>query len=158
MVELIVVMVLIGILGAIAGARFFDRRDFDVAAFADQSRAVLQFAQKTAIAQNRPVFVRFGADSISLCFNTSSPCEQQVQSPYPISPEGSCDSRSWYCLHRPANVNYTVSTGLMSFDALGRPFSGETSTGASVNVALNVSAGAGAPTAIIVEQETGYVH
>jgi MSHA pilin protein MshC len=161
LVELIVVMVLIGILGAIAGARFFDRGGFDEAAFSDQARAILRFAQKAAIAQNRPVFVQFNSDSISLCFNTSNPCNQQVQSPYPINPEGACNAQAWFCLNRPGNVSYTVSLGAtpryMSFDALGRPF-GDGNAIQTVQVMLNISAGATAPTSIIVEPETGYVH
>jgi MSHA pilin protein MshC len=163
MVELIVVMVLIGILGAVAGARFFDRRAFDTAEFAEQSRAMLRYAQKVAIAQNRPVFVRFDGGAISLCFDNSAPCaaNQQVHAPGAANSgtDGTyCTSSAWACERRPKNVTYTLSLGdmprLVFFDALGRPF--DTVTNQTVGFTLTIS-GDGSSTPINVAPETGYV-
>jgi MSHA pilin protein MshC len=161
MVELIVVIILIGILGAIGAARFFDRSGFDTAAFSTQAAAALRFAQKTAIAQNRPVTVLLNADSIALCYSSSSPCPggQQVTAPFSISTDGSiCTSAGWYCLRRPSAVNYSANTGIpssISFDALGRPSSGGTHTTSVVNLSFTEGASSNQ---VNVEPETGYVH
>jgi MSHA pilin protein MshC len=163
MVELIVVMVLVGILGAIGAARFFDRRAFDTAEFAEQSRTMLRYAQKVAIAQNRPVFVRFDSESISLCFNSEAPCapNQQVHAPGASNSAADgiyCTSSAWACERRPRNSAYTVSLGgmprLMFFDALGRPF--DAATNQPVGFTLTIS-GDGSSTPINVASETGYV-
>jgi MSHA pilin protein MshC len=50
MVELIMVIVLIGILAAVAGPRFFDRRVFDERLFYEESLTAVRFAQKLAVA------------------------------------------------------------------------------------------------------------
>ena len=57
MVELIMVIVIVGVLAAVAASRFFVRTGFDVAAFAEQVRAMARYAQKLAVAQNRVVWV-----------------------------------------------------------------------------------------------------
>jgi MSHA pilin protein MshC len=167
MVELIVVMVLIGILGTIAANRFFDRGAFDSVSFADQAAAALRFAQKAAIAQNRPVYVRFNGQSISLCFDTSAPCDavHQVLAPFSVSTDSTdCTSATWYCIRRPATMTYTVSLGAVSlsgsryayFDALGRPFidsAGTQTTGMTLDIAGN-----GSSAQVNVAPETGYVY
>jgi MSHA pilin protein MshC len=163
LVELIVVMVLIGILSAIAGARYFDRRAFDTAEFAEQSRAMLRYAQKVAIAQNRPVFVLFSPQSISLCFDNRAPCATDQQVPAPGAANSGtggadCASPTWACERRPPNLSYTVSLGdmprLVYFDALGRPFDAVTDQGAGFIVTIT---GDGNANVVNVALETGYV-
>jgi MSHA pilin protein MshC len=161
MVELIVVMVLIGILGAIAGARFFDRRAFDTGEFAEQARAMLRYAQKEAIAQNRPVYVRLDGSGISLCFENAVSCQaaQRVLAPGGSNSGSSatksyCGSSVWYCEARPESITYTSSVSNLYFDALGRPF--DASGVNFAGLALNIS-GDGGTTTISVSPETGYV-
>lgn len=164
MVEMIVVIILIGILGAIGAARFFDRATFDAAGFADQAAAALRYAQKQAIAQNRPVTVRFDSGSVSLCFDSSSPCGQQVPAPFSL-PTGTtyCAAPGWYCVLRPVSVSYTVSLGdisttphFLSFDALGRPRGDDADLSSVMTLTV---VGGGAPNRQLnVEPETGYVH
>ena len=64
MVELIVMLVLIGILGTIAGSRFYDTQVFEARTYADQAKALIRYAQKLAISQNRNVFVRSDRKSV----------------------------------------------------------------------------------------------
>jgi MSHA pilin protein MshC len=167
MVELIVVIILTGILGAVGASRFFDRAVFDTSSFASQAAAAMRFAQKEAIAQNRPVTVRFDGTSISLCFDTSSPCVagKQVASPFAASTDSTyCSSARWYCIRRPDTVTYSLSLGsvsasapaFVSFDALGRPSSGGTALGTVTT--LTVNGGAGNSSVVSLEPETGYVH
>jgi MSHA pilin protein MshC len=164
LVELIVVMVLIGILGAVAGARFFDRRAFDTAEFAEQARAMLRYAQKEAIAQNRPVYVRLDGNGISLCFNSAVPCPAAPTDQRVLAPGGAnsgssatmnyCGASVWYCEARPETVTYASTLSNFYFDALGRPF--DTSGAVFAGLAINI-AGDGGTTTISVSPETGYV-
>lgn len=55
LVELITVMVIIGILAVAVLPRFFTVSEFEDRGSADQVRSMLRFAQKTAIAQHRPI-------------------------------------------------------------------------------------------------------
>ena len=57
LVELITIMVILGILAAVAVPRFFDRGTFDSRRFSEEVRATLRLAQKLAIAQRRNVCV-----------------------------------------------------------------------------------------------------
>lgn len=50
LVELILVLVVIGVLAAVVGPRFFDRAVFDERAAAEELRSGLRYAQKLAIA------------------------------------------------------------------------------------------------------------
>lgn len=164
MVELIVVMVLIGILGAVGAARFFDRTGFDADEFTEQARAMLRYAQKAAIAQNRPVYVRMDRDSIGLCFANAVPCAPADQV---LAPSGSnsgsaatkanCGSATWYCEGRPDGVSYTFSlpASAIYFDALGRPHDVADAAGFP-GLNLNIS-GDGIARVVSVAPETGYV-
>ena len=71
LVELVIVIVIMGIMGAVAASRYFDRSSFDASAYTEQVRAMLRYGQKVAIAQNRPVFVRLDGSSVALCFTSS---------------------------------------------------------------------------------------
>ncbi|MNZ52972.1 hypothetical protein D3C78_708370 [compost metagenome] len=62
LVELILVIVVIGILAAVVGPRFFDRAVFDERMYAEEVRASLRHAQKLALASGCRVQVRFASD------------------------------------------------------------------------------------------------
>jgi MSHA pilin protein MshC len=177
LVELIVIMVLIGILGAVVAPKFFERQSFDARTFVDQTQFMLRYAQKLAIAQNRPVYVRFNGTSIALCFNY--PADAACTMPNRVIPPASINSGSyatlaacnnvtaWYCEGLPAGISYTVSPALNSpddyfyFDGLGKPFAAAdvaptpVSTFSSLRVRIT---GDGANHDVFVEPETGYVH
>ena len=55
MVELIVVIVIAGILAAVVGPRFFDRRVFDERLFFEESLSAARYAQKLAVANGCPI-------------------------------------------------------------------------------------------------------
>lgn len=174
MVELIVVMILIGILGAIGAARFFSRTGFDTAAYAEQSAGMLRYAQKLAVAQNRNVFVQAGTQGIRLCYTGATPCGSAQRVPAPAGDnsgttatrafcsESGAYVRDWYCEAVPTGVAMTLAPatgGTFYFNALGRPYlaadTGSDSTFAGL--ALTV-AGDGVTRTITVAQETGYVY
>ena len=59
--ELIVVIMIVGILGAIAMPRFFDNRSFQERGYYENLTAGLKFAQKLAVASGCPVRVQVDA-------------------------------------------------------------------------------------------------
>ena len=177
MVELIVVMILVGILGAIGAARFFNRSGFDLAAYAEQLRAMTRYAQKLAVAQHREVFVLGGADGFALCYANAAPCPaaQLVLAPGGAN-SGSAATRAfcmtggayaanWYCEGRPDGVTLApAAIPAFYFNALGKPFlaadlpaGGAPSVDSSfATTTLNFS-GDGATIPVTIYQETGYV-
>ncbi len=179
MVELIVVVLLLGILSGIGLNRFFDSNTFDSAAYADQTKALLRYAQKVAVTQNRPVYVRLDGNSVALCFNYQAnpgcPVVNQVQ-PASGSNSGSSGTRSycqvagvavsnWACEGRPAALNMVILPALAAsyfyFDALGVPYASTDAAGtlASSFVTLQLTiAGGTSSHSVTVERETGYVH
>lgn len=134
--ELITVMVIIGIVAAVAIPRFFDRNTFDSRGFHDQVISTLRYAQKAAIAQHSYVCVGYATNSISLTYGTTAACGSNLTSPTGQTP---------YTVTAPSGVTLSGGTAF-NFDALGRP---------SAAQSISVS---GFSSVITVEAETGYVH
>lgn len=165
MVELIVIIVLIGILGAVAGNRFFNRLAYDVPSAAEQARAMLRYAQKVAIARNAPVYVRFEPNRMSLC-NADLPggctAQQMVANPggFATGDDATrthCGTANWYCIGRPAALVVSLSPAVnwLQFDGLGRP---SRPGGAAGGITLTFSAAGVAGSQVVsVAEETGYV-
>jgi len=137
MIELVVVIVIVGLLAAIIGPRMFGRDAFDQRGFADQVRAALQFARKSAVAQRRDVCVIVSAAGVSL--RNLSCGGSALTNPA---------TGNAFDLSAPSGVVLSPDVNLV-FDALGRLSS--PTFGASISVT-----GIAAP--ILVERETGYVH
>jgi MSHA pilin protein MshC len=70
MTELVTIMVIIGVLAAVAMPRFFESDPFRNRAATDQSRAALRYAQKAAIAARAPVTVTFSNGDPANCSAT----------------------------------------------------------------------------------------
>jgi MSHA pilin protein MshC len=146
LVELIAVMVIIGVLAAVALPRFFIRGSFDSRAFYDQVISSLRYAQKTAIAQHRNVCVTFSAPAPSTVTLTiaslngpASLCDTALNSP---------TGAPAYVITAPLAITGSAFVGIPAnfiFNALGRP---------SAPQIITVS-GYAAP--ITVNAETGYV-
>ncbi|MDL2353621.1 MAG: prepilin-type N-terminal cleavage/methylation domain-containing protein [Pseudomonadota bacterium] len=171
LVELVVVMVLIGILGAVASARYFDSTGFDAAAYTGQTRTMLRYAQKAAIAQHRPVYVVLSSRRIALCVNyrSDATCGGTNRLLAPAGNSGAkatlaaCGAADWYCEATPAGLAYAVQgagAAYFFFDALGRPFAaadpypGEPASFAGLVLRIT---GDGQNHDVTVSQESGYV-
>ncbi|WP_219136544.1 Tfp pilus assembly protein FimT/FimU [Janthinobacterium sp. UMAB-60] len=168
LIELIVVLVVGGLLAAVAMPRFFQQESFDARSFADQNVSMLRYAQKLAIAQNRPVFVQLDGTRIALCFNTACDAANRV-----LPPAGGNSGRSatlsacanttaWLCEAAPGKISYSVpqEAAAFYFNALGRPYKSTDTEPVSsfpARVSIGISGG-GIPRTIVVEGETGYVH
>lgn len=143
MVELVTVIVIVGIMGALAAPRFFDRNTFDSRGFYDQVISTLRYAQKAAIAQHRFVCVAFSANSITLTVDPVSPGTAHPAATCPGNNLSSPDGRVPYSVTSPG-ANVTLSGYAdFNFDALGR---------ASNTVAITVDS-----YTINIDRETGYV-
>lgn len=98
LVELITVMVIVGILAVAVLPRFFTVSDFEDRGSADQVKALLQFARKTAVAQHHNV-------SVAISGGAATPDCTTVLT-----------GMSLTCA-----VKSTAPTKTVTFDALGRP-------------------------------------
>ena len=66
LIELITVLILVGILAVTALPRMFDRNTFESRGFFDETKSILRYAQKSAIAQRRDVCVTFAGTGAAL--------------------------------------------------------------------------------------------
>lgn len=158
LVELVLVLILVGILSLYALPRFFDRNTFDTRAFSDNARATVRYAQKTAIAQNRPVFVNFSGGRLALCFDAA--CSNPVRAPANRPAVVVCsNSTTWMCEALPADVTIAPANQIFYFNALGRPFkNGDTDPNSTFTLLAITLTGSGYNSTITIEPETGYVH
>lgn len=174
LVELVTVLVIVGVLGAIGAARWFDRTSFDADAFTQQARAMIRYGQKVAIAQHRPVYVRLDGTSVALCFDTLCTDAERLLAPSGTNSgdvatvEACMGSTTWYCAGQPRGITYTLvpaseyagAINYFYFDAQGKPYAGgDPLTQAQSNfqrLQVNI-AGDGLARSITVEPETGYV-
>lgn len=165
LVELIAVIIIVGILGSFAAGRFFGRASFDSIAFADQSAALLRYAQKVAIAQNRNVYARVQANGVALCYDSACSLGNRVTAPgetnsNSAATRATCADSNWACEAPPAQVTITP-LALFYFDALGKPFLASdvppTAVSNFTTRMITVEA-SGSKRFITVEMETGYVH
>lgn len=171
LVELVIVIVVTGILGAVAAPRFFDRGSFDSLAVNDQFKSLLRYGQKIAIAQGRVVFVNVASSGISLCYDAA--CTSRV---VPASGNNSGSSAAkafcgavsaWACEGVTAGVTVTAPPAIGNFsktfyfDATGKPFLtadlSPTLTSTFSRLTLTF-VGGGNTKSVYVEAETGYVN
>ena len=139
LVELVVILIVLGILAVFAMPRFAGREPFDARAFHDSTLAALRYAQKTAIAQRRPVCVSFSANSLTLSIAENF--------------AGDCDTP----LYRPdkPEQSYTLTAAAQAaFSPVPKNFSFQPSGDASARQEIRVQ---DRPLPIIVEA-LGYVH
>ena len=172
LVELVAILIILGILSAVALPRFFDRQVFDSRSFFDQSQSMMGFAQKLAIAQNREVYVRLDGSSFALCFSAfaaDGSCPAQVLAPGGKNGGSSAtlaacgNATSWYCEAIPSGMTYGASPSpairLFYFSALGKPYLLNDVIPNSSFSTLDLSLTGGSLTRhLFIERETGYVH
>lgn len=142
MVELILVMVIAGILAAVAVPRMVGRSSFDARGFTDELASSVRFAQKLAVSQRREVYVLLTATDATLCYVATTPCPAVSQAPGP-------GGEKPYTVTPPNGLSIGITTTLR-FDRSGR------TPDLAAQLAIPVN-GVGAYQ-VLVERETGYVH
>jgi len=112
LVELVVVIAVTGVMMAVAAPRFASGDIFETRGDAGLLSSTLRYAQKTAIAQRKPVFVIHTdavPDVVKLCFDAA--CTQAVVSP---------ETAAAYVFTSSKNVDVVSSNASLGFDGLGR--------------------------------------
>lgn len=140
LVELVSIIVIAGILAAVAGPRFFNASTFAARGHADAAAGFLRYAQKLAIARHGSVTVQIDGTGLSLCASVGNPCADA--NPWP-GPQGDTP----YRIDTPNGVSQAASAASVSFDAQGRP-----SAGLTLSITGDVAR------TLTVEAETGYVY
>lgn len=140
LVELVAIIMIAGILAAVAGPRFFNPSTFAARGYADAASGLLRYAQKLAIARHAGVTVQISGGGLALCATAANPCADA--NPWP-GPQGETP----YRVEVPSGVSLAASAASVSFDARGRPDAG---------ISLTIT-GDTART-LTVEAETGYVY
>jgi len=156
LIELITILVLVGVMAAVALPRFADRRAFESRGFTDQVLSTLRFAQKSAIAERRRVRVAIAASSVTVnvctemagvdaCTGGISACSTALTLP-----------AGGNAITAPAGITLTAHT--FRFDCQGRPVSDVNTAWADVGTTdIAVAASGEATRTVRIEGETGYV-
>ena len=131
-VELVVVITIAGIIALVAIPRFMGAGGFQSRGFYDSAKSVVRFAQKTAIAWRRDVFVCVTATGVSA--GAAAGCAAPILSA--TAPSG-----------------VTLTPAAFRFDSGGRP-----NPNAAVTITLTSTITDDPTRQIVVERETGYVH
>jgi MSHA pilin protein MshC len=141
--ELVMTIVIIGILAVVAGPRFMSWKGFASRGFYDEAQAVVRYAQKTAIAWRRSIYVCISATEISAISNNN--CAAPVWLKHPTTGND---------LKSPAPDGVTLTNnvgGSFSFDGLGR-------ASAPVTITLTSTIADDPARQILVASQTGYVY
>jgi MSHA pilin protein MshC len=144
LIELITVMMIVGILAAVAGPKFIGRDVFESRGAQSVLTSALQYAQKTAVAQRRTVYLKLDTSTRVLCLGYVSDCSNAVIDPVTKQPFTKTLSNA---------VSIVASQTTLGFDGLGRPTPNLTAT-----YQLQNTVDTSQPVRIVtVEAETGYV-
>lgn len=143
LIELVVVIILLGIVAAIAIPRWRGGSGFEERALHDQIVSALRYAQKSAIAARRTVCVTFASARIDFNISAAYGAPNCSGGNVLIGPDGTALS-----IVPTGSTSFFAAQPMLIFDASGRP-------GAATSVVLS---GLPASLAITVESETGYVH
>jgi len=143
-VELVAVIVITGIIAAIAAPRFIGRDAFDARGAYGTLTSALRYAQKTAIAQRTNVFVNVNLGTRTICLGYTNNCNVAVLDPA---------TKAAYIKILPNNIALNTPTPTIGFDALGRPIPNATATFQIQNTVVPAEPAR----TITVEAETGYV-
>jgi MSHA pilin protein MshC len=139
-VEMVVTIAILGLLAMVLGPRFSGRDAFASRGFHDEAQSVVRYAQKTAIAWRRPVFVCVTATVVSA--GNVAGCGTLLTHP-----------ATGAALTATAPSGVTLTPASFSFDGGGRP-----NPNARVTIAFTSGIAGDPVRQIVVEAETGYVH
>lgn len=131
--ELIVVIVIAAILAAIAIPQF-NQPAIDAAWFHEQARSTVRYAQRTAIAQRRCVFVSVAPPQLSLYYGNAS-CAITG------TPVADLASGQPVVVTAPNGAALSAAPNPFRFNGLGQPSSAATVTVGSRTITVNAETG-----------------
>jgi MSHA pilin protein MshC len=143
LVELVVVLVILGIIAAVAGPRFFNDKPFLERAYYEELAAALRYSQKLAVTTGCPVRVAIGASGYAASQQRAAagrcdPADTSWSTPV-LLPDGQPLAGT-----SPDGVS-TSGAVTMTFDSLGR-----TDLGADRTIAVGAFS-------LVVRADSGYV-
>jgi MSHA pilin protein MshC len=154
MAELIIVMVITGVLAAVAVPRMLDTDQLSARGARDLVGSAIRYAQKSAIAMRHNVCVDITATQVNVRYANASgagqgcpPTGNDIVNPGNGLPYGNMANKL------PGNATVTSPVSFI-FDAQGRPLSAPS---IPMNTALTIAV-TGYATPLIIEPETGTVH
>jgi len=141
LIELVVTIMLLAIVAAVAVPRFYQASTFDSRGFYDKAAATVRFAQKTAVAWRRPVFVCVTVTPSRVAAGAAAGCTPPLT--HPVTGALAVETA-------PAGVTLNAAV-TFSFDGLGRPSAGATT------IIFNSTVPGDPVRQLTVAAETGYV-
>lgn len=150
-IELVSVMILIGVMAAVALPRFADNGLFASAGFSSELKAALKHARKSAVAMRRNVCVSVAANALTFTRSIDPAAAAFTCAATTLPLPG----QSINTLTAPSGVGVAVAPAAVPpalavvFDGLGRPLATATFT---------VTASDGSTSSVVVEAGSGYVH
>jgi MSHA pilin protein MshC len=153
MAELVIVMVIVGVLSAVAVPRLFDQGEFAARGGRDFLASGLRYAQKSAIALRRNVCIDVAGSTVTATIaaapGSDQPCNAGTALVHPANNLSYAD---------PANAlpggAVVAAPASLVFDAFGRPLA---APAAPLPSTLTIAV-AGHPVPVTIEPETGLVH
>lgn len=151
--ELVIVLVLTGILAAVAVPRMFDMQQFSARGTRDFVGSALRHAQKAAVAMRRNVCVSLAATQLSITYASAAGVDQACAAGNTLVSPGNglpyADASNALPTQAPVATPASVI-----FDAQGRPLSAPS---VPLSSALSISV-TGHATPLVIEPGTGLVH
>lgn len=145
-VELIAVIIIIGIMSSVAAPRFVGNDAFETRGVHGKLLASLRLAQRTAVAQRRPVFTRVNVGLSVVCVAYSNSCDAQYLVTDPATSEG-------YIYNLPNTVTITTSLQAIRFTGSGLEVNNN-----PVTITVQNNNNPANMRTIKIEADTGYVH
>lgn len=133
LVEIVVVLVITTILAAFAFP-LFDLREIDNAWFQEQVRSGVRYAQRTAVAQRRCVFVQVTPTQLSLLYDDGA-CAISA------TPLRELATDQAFALAAPAGIALSAAPNPFRFNGLGQPSSAAVITVGTRTVTVNAETG-----------------
>lgn len=161
LIELIMVLVLAGIMAAVALPRMSLLTGMNGPTFRDELRSTLQGVRKSAISARRYVCVTLSGNDFSVSLDAREPdtftgainCTQNMTLPVPGK---ACSTPAPEKICAPGGMTVSGLSGGMAFDPGGRPYA-LNGTGLATFV-INVIDGGADAWPVTIEGETGLVH
>ncbi|WP_006788685.1 GspH/FimT family pseudopilin [Thiorhodospira sibirica] len=165
LIELVTVLILLGIIAAIAVPRFGGVQQFREYGYAEELIAALRYAQQVAVARNQPVIIAIEPSGVRICLasiengDNTCPAPNGNSAPHYLQNPGS--DRRWDGIQAgqaPPGVSLSVSPSTpltFAFNGLGEPVHWNNDAWQAVSALMTLTVGTHTLT---LEAHTGYVY
>jgi MSHA pilin protein MshC len=151
--ELVIVMVIVGVLSAVALPRVFDQSEFAARGGRDFLASGLRYAQKSAIALRRSVCVDVAGSTVAATIAAAPGADQSCNAGAALAHPANGLSFADPANALPGGAAVTAAASVI-FDSAGRPLGAPS---APLAGAMTIVV-AGHPVPVSIEPETGLVH